>query len=208
MVRGGRNGRIMDAVIYTALILLSFTTLYPLWNTLVISFNEGSDTTLGGLTLWPRQFTTYNYEVIFSDPRFFKAISISVARTNSRDGIIHPVYRINGICDSEEGIKGQKVLYDSRNHHDVFSGRLDSMVHLAATAWVVRQLPCPYHSVGHQRLEYDRVPHVLPGLARRAGGIREAGRLQLLRLVLPDYPAGIGTCLRYTVAVHGGWVLE
>ena len=81
MVRGGRNGRIMDAVIYTALILLSFTTLYPLWNTFVISFNEGSDTTLGGLTLWPRQFTTYNYEVIFSDPRFFKAISISVART-------------------------------------------------------------------------------------------------------------------------------
>lgn len=81
MVKGGRNDRIIDAIIYTALILLSFTTLYPLWNTFVISFNEGSDTTMGGLTFWPRQFTTYNYEVIFSDPRFFKAISISFART-------------------------------------------------------------------------------------------------------------------------------
>ena len=63
------------------------------------------------------------------------------------------------------------------------------MVHLAATAWVVRQLPCPYHSVGHQRLEYDRVPHVLPGLARR---VEESAKLDgcnyyglFFRIILP-----------------------
>ncbi|MDQ0060219.1 carbohydrate ABC transporter permease [Paenibacillus harenae] len=81
MVRNSWNDRIIDMIIYTLLAVLSFTAIYPFWNTLVMSLNEGKDTAMGGLTFWPREFTISNYEVIFNDERFFRAMGISIART-------------------------------------------------------------------------------------------------------------------------------
>ncbi|MHA6483345.1 carbohydrate ABC transporter permease [Paenibacillus sp. strain BS8-2] len=66
--------------IYILLILLGFVTLYPVWNTLVISFNSGADTSLGGITLWPRAITLDNYKVVFNDGRILNAFVISVLR--------------------------------------------------------------------------------------------------------------------------------
>ncbi len=70
-----------DAFIIVILVVLSFVTLYPFWNSLVISFNVGSDTALGGITFWPRAFTLENYEVVFKDDRLIQAFLISVLRT-------------------------------------------------------------------------------------------------------------------------------
>lgn len=67
--------------IYAFLLLLSFTALYPFWNTLVISLNEGLDTAKGGVTFWPREFTWVNYETVFSDRKIGNAFLVSVART-------------------------------------------------------------------------------------------------------------------------------
>ncbi|WP_141505035.1 carbohydrate ABC transporter permease [Paenibacillus luteus] len=75
------SDRIMNTVIYGALALLSFFSLYPFWNAFIISLNEGTNTSLGGLTFWPRQLTFDNYEVILNDNRFFKATFVSVIRT-------------------------------------------------------------------------------------------------------------------------------
>ncbi|MFC4779441.1 carbohydrate ABC transporter permease [Paenibacillus sp. GCM10023252] len=75
--------RMLQVVVYTALALLSFVTFYPVWNTLVISLNEGSDTALGGLTFWPRAFTMENYQVVFKNDQFFQSLWISVARAVS-----------------------------------------------------------------------------------------------------------------------------
>lgn len=71
----------LQAVIYILLILLGFTTLYPFWNSLVISFNVGSDTSLGGITFWPRKPTLENYSIVFRDSRIIQAFIISVLRT-------------------------------------------------------------------------------------------------------------------------------
>ncbi|WP_231891350.1 carbohydrate ABC transporter permease [Paenibacillus swuensis] len=73
--------RIFDAVIVVILLGLSFVTLYPFWNSLVISFNVGSDTALGGITFWPRVFTLENYQVVFKDERLVQAFFISILRT-------------------------------------------------------------------------------------------------------------------------------
>ncbi|MFC4600716.1 carbohydrate ABC transporter permease [Cohnella hongkongensis] len=81
MKRLGYSDRFMLIGIYTFLILLSFTCLYPFWNGLVVSFNEGLDTAKGGVTFWPRAFTTANYEVVFSDKNLANAFFISVSRT-------------------------------------------------------------------------------------------------------------------------------
>lgn len=73
--------RVLQTVIYVVLILLGFTTLYPFWNALVISFNVGSDTALGGVTFWPRNWTLENYYIVLQDSRLLQAFLISVLRT-------------------------------------------------------------------------------------------------------------------------------
>ncbi|MGG3281581.1 carbohydrate ABC transporter permease [Paenibacillus solani] len=71
----------MVIFIYILLILLSFTALYPFWNTLVVSLNEGLDTAKGGITFWPRAFTWTNYEIVFTNDRIIQSFGISILRT-------------------------------------------------------------------------------------------------------------------------------
>ena len=71
----------MYIFIYSFLILLGFATFYPFWNALVISFNVGADTSMGGITFWPRAFTIENYEIVFKDQRIINGFMISVLRT-------------------------------------------------------------------------------------------------------------------------------
>jgi putative aldouronate transport system permease protein len=73
--------RVMTVTIYILLVLLAFTTFYPFWNSLVISFNNGFDTSLGGITIWPRQFTFENYGVVLQDDRLMNGFVIAVLRT-------------------------------------------------------------------------------------------------------------------------------
>jgi len=72
---------IFDIIIAITLIFLVVVTVYPFWNTIAISFNEGLDSVKGGVKLWPRKFTWQNYKVLFVDDRLFKAFTISVTRT-------------------------------------------------------------------------------------------------------------------------------
>lgn len=73
--------KVMAVLIYTFLTLLAFVSFYPFWNSLVISFNSGQDTMLGGITFWPRDFTLANYELVFKDKRLVNAFFISIMRT-------------------------------------------------------------------------------------------------------------------------------
>ncbi|RJE91350.1 carbohydrate ABC transporter permease [Paenibacillus sp. 1011MAR3C5] len=75
--------KILQRFIYTVLALLGIVMLYPFWNSLVISFNLGSDTSLGGVTFWPRAFTLENYGIVFGDHRLINSFWISIIRTVS-----------------------------------------------------------------------------------------------------------------------------
>ncbi len=55
--------------------------LYPFWNTIVVSFNSAQDTVRGGLTVWPRVFSLYNYETVFRNELLATAAINSVLRT-------------------------------------------------------------------------------------------------------------------------------
>ncbi len=80
-MRDSLGDRIMVTFIYIFLILLSVSTLYPFLNAIVISLNEGLDTSKGGITLWPREFTWENYRVVFQDERLMSGFLVSVLRT-------------------------------------------------------------------------------------------------------------------------------
>ncbi|WP_397313397.1 carbohydrate ABC transporter permease [Paenibacillus elgii] len=73
--------RVFSIVIHLALLFLAFVTFYPFWNSAVISFNLGSDTSLGGITFWPRAFTLENYQVVLKDVKILKGFGVSIART-------------------------------------------------------------------------------------------------------------------------------
>ncbi len=62
------------------MILLSLTFLLPYVNILAKSFNAARDTMLGGLTFWPRVFTTDNYNVVFGDSSTWTGFRVSVIR--------------------------------------------------------------------------------------------------------------------------------
>ncbi|UUZ95388.1 hypothetical protein LJK87_13525 [Paenibacillus sp. P25] len=81
MIRQSFGDRLFSGVIYVLLTLLAFSTFYPFWNAAVISFNSGADTSLGGITFWPRVFTLENYEIVFNDKRILNAFGVSVLRT-------------------------------------------------------------------------------------------------------------------------------
>lgn len=66
---------------YVVLLFLSVIMIYPFWNLIVISFNDGLDSLKGGLTVWPRIFTLENYTYVFKDSRLVNAFKISVLRT-------------------------------------------------------------------------------------------------------------------------------
>lgn len=72
---------ILDFLVYTSLIFLVIITLYPFLNTLAVSFNDALDSSKGGIYLWPRKFTLYNYRSLLSRQQIFHASLISVLRT-------------------------------------------------------------------------------------------------------------------------------
>ncbi|MVP02558.1 carbohydrate ABC transporter permease [Paenibacillus lutrae] len=77
----GLEDRIFGIVIYILLTLLAFVTFYPFWNSAVVSFNQGMDTALGGVTFWPREFTLENYKIVLADDRILSGFVVSIART-------------------------------------------------------------------------------------------------------------------------------
>jgi putative aldouronate transport system permease protein len=81
VLRTSYGDRVMQIVIHILLLLLAFSTFYPFWNGLVISFNSGADTMQGGVTFWPRAFTLENYEIVFNDKRLLNGFYISLVRT-------------------------------------------------------------------------------------------------------------------------------
>ena len=72
---------IFDIIIYLVLAFVVVSTVYPFWNTIAISLNDGLDSLKGGIKFFPRKFTWKNYSDLFQTPRIFQAGIISVTRT-------------------------------------------------------------------------------------------------------------------------------
>jgi putative aldouronate transport system permease protein len=66
-------------IIFMALFVI--ITIYPILNTLAISFNDGVDAVRGGIHIFPRKFTLNNYSVVFKQQNLTRGLFISVART-------------------------------------------------------------------------------------------------------------------------------
>ncbi len=73
--------RTFDIVNIVCMCVLMLITLYPVINTVALSFNDGTDAVRGGIKMWPRFFSLKSYETIFVDETLFSALFITVARS-------------------------------------------------------------------------------------------------------------------------------
>ena len=62
------------------MILLCVIMIYPYLNQVAVSFNEGTDAMMGGISIFPRKFTLANYAAIFSNQSIPRAALISVSK--------------------------------------------------------------------------------------------------------------------------------
>ncbi|GHV09013.1 sugar ABC transporter permease [Clostridia bacterium] len=62
------------------LLILSVIMLYPMLNTLALSFNDGKDAVKGGIGIFPRIFSTDAYRVVFNQDALSRAFFVSALR--------------------------------------------------------------------------------------------------------------------------------
>ncbi len=82
-IRKTKEDWIVDSVVLLVTFLLLVITIYPFWYVIVLSFNDGVDALRGGIYLWPRKFTTANYQQFLTDQKWINAILVSVSKTLS-----------------------------------------------------------------------------------------------------------------------------
>ncbi|MDT8298756.1 MAG: carbohydrate ABC transporter permease, partial [Spirochaetaceae bacterium] len=63
------------------MLIICFVTIYPVWYSVVISFNDGNDALMGGIYWWPRIFSLESYRAMFSHNGIIRAFMISILRT-------------------------------------------------------------------------------------------------------------------------------
>lgn len=70
-------------VVFNTIFMIAFLviTLYPVLNTLAVSFNDGTDALRGGIHILPRKLTLQNYRTVLNKDNLMTGAWISVART-------------------------------------------------------------------------------------------------------------------------------
>lgn len=79
--RKTKGEAIFDGVNIIIMAIICFLTLYPIWYTIVNSFNEGSDAMRGGIYWWPRVFSVDNYKAVISNNGIITAMLVTISKT-------------------------------------------------------------------------------------------------------------------------------
>ena len=80
-VKSTFRDKIFEVIIFVFMALFLIITLYPVLNTVALSFNDGVDAVRGGIHLWPRKFTMKNYQTVFKMQNLWTGAKITVLRT-------------------------------------------------------------------------------------------------------------------------------
>jgi putative aldouronate transport system permease protein len=72
---------IFEIFVVLFLVIFVIVTLYPVINTVALSFNDGIDAVRGGIYLWPRKFSLKNYKTVFAMQNIWTGAKITVLRT-------------------------------------------------------------------------------------------------------------------------------
>lgn len=73
--------RLFSAVVGLIVLFFVAVTLYPVLNTVAVSFNDAIDAIRGGIYLWPRKWTLVNYITVLRKSAILTGLKNSVMRT-------------------------------------------------------------------------------------------------------------------------------
>jgi putative aldouronate transport system permease protein len=79
--RKTKGEAVFDIVNTLIMVIICFITLYPIWYTLVNSFNDGIDAMRGGIYWLPRKFSLQNYAAVFSNSGIITSMLVTVGKT-------------------------------------------------------------------------------------------------------------------------------
>lgn len=65
---------------YAVITFICITMIFPYLNVLAKAFNDGLDTGLGNIWLWPRKFTLENFQVVIGGKTFLPSVIVTVLR--------------------------------------------------------------------------------------------------------------------------------
>lgn len=142
------SDRIFNVIVYVFVIGVMVVTLYPFLNVLALSLNESIDSVRGGITIYPREFTLKNYDLIFSFPSLLTGFKISVLRT---------------VVGTILGLISASMLAYTLSRPD-FQGRKFVSVYLALTMYVSGGLIPFYFLIRDLHMMNTFAVYVIPGL--------------------------------------------
>lgn len=125
LMRRKLNGATVgDFILTLIMILICFICLYPVWYTVVISFNDSTDAMRGGIYWFPRKFSIESYRTVFQDSTIMRAFLVTILRTVI--GTITSVFftAMVGYAFSKKHIMGNKVYMILGTITMFFSGGL------------------------------------------------------------------------------------
>ena len=79
--RLGKEDRILNAVVFTLMILLLIVILYPLIYVVSSSFSSGSAVSSGKVLLWPVEFSLTGYELVFAYKQVWSGYANTIINT-------------------------------------------------------------------------------------------------------------------------------
>lgn len=80
-VRKSTSDIVFEIIVVVFMVCFVTITLYPVINTIALSFNDGIDAVRGGIYLWPRKFSLKNYKTVFAMQNIWVGARVTVART-------------------------------------------------------------------------------------------------------------------------------
>lgn len=80
-IKSSAESKIFTIINSVFMIAFVVITLYPVLNTVAISFNDGIDAVRGGIYLWPRKFAIKNYQTVLAMENLITGAKVTVART-------------------------------------------------------------------------------------------------------------------------------
>ncbi len=75
------SDKVFAVIVFLFLTCFVIITLYPVINTVALSFNDGIDAVRGKIYLWPRKFSMKNYKTVLAMQNIWTGAKITVART-------------------------------------------------------------------------------------------------------------------------------
>lgn len=180
---------VFDIVLIIFFLLFSFVMIFPIWYVIICSFNEGSDYIAGGIYLLPREFTLYNYYVVFSNEKLWHAYFITISRTVFGTAIALGFTSIVAYAMSRKELPFKKAIYVINIFTMFFNGGLIpffliiKMLGFYDTYWLYL-IPCMY-SV-YNMIILSNYFRALPEELREAAMLDGAGEWRILcTTVLP-----------------------